>query len=519
MKSILYIYDKDSLLKLKEKLSHYNFVSIAYFFNIFNTIEEINDIDNESINDIVIDISNIIRDGNHNLIFTERYLSVLAENIKNVHFCLQSEHLTDFIQSFPYFFEEENINFDFHKEQEDTSEIKIELCNPLDLYVYNNSLFIKKLVENDNIVPLTNLIDECDGITFKYNINRISTILLEMPIEYIDISSVIKMLNLRKELTFLFEIIIQQLSRIKKIKFTLEKKLLEDINELFPIVFANIIELDNSDCPTEIIDGDPQSFDLELINSKIDNINKALRGHTAFKIDFKHCLIKYYFLNNIGEQNILSILLCGDSGLGKTEFAKILSNILFPEMDLIKINFGNYSSEGVLNSLIGAPLGYIGSEEGGELINKISTSKSKVILIDEFERATPSVYNFFYELLEDGIFTDRHGKAHNLNEYIIVFTSNMTQTQYKEHIPNSLKSRFDMVYYFTDLPTEEKDMYIRATADKLIKKLNDKFCMELFITDIDLRLSELVKFKNLRDIKRKIQDIVFSEFFKYYKKE
>ena len=78
------------------------------------------------------------------------------------------------------------------------------------------------------------------------------------------------------------------------------------------------------------------------------------------------------------------------------------------------------------------------------LINKIKNSNSKIILIDEFEKATPSVYNFFYELLEDGMFTDRHGVAHNLDGYIIIFTSNMTEKQYQKHIPDSLKSRFDM---------------------------------------------------------------------------
>ena len=120
----------------------------------------------------------------------------------------------------------------------------------------------------------------------------------------------------------------------------------------------------------------------------------------------------------MGDRKIFSIIICGQSGIGKTEFAKIVSEKMFPQEELIKINFGNYSTEGVLNSLIGSPLGYVGSEEGGELINKIKKSKSKVILIDEFEKATPSVYNFFYELLEDGIFTDRHGEKHDLNGYI-----------------------------------------------------------------------------------------------------
>ena len=144
-------------------------------------------------------------------------------------------------------------------------------------------------------------------------------------------------------------------------------------------------------------------------------------------------------------------------------------------------------------------------------------SKSKIILIDEFERATPSVFNFFYELLEDSIFTDRHGVEHNLNGYIIVFTSNMTQNQYQKHIPNSLKSRFDMVYYFIDLPIEEKTTYIHNTASKLIEKLIKEFHVLVDVESIKQELDDLVKYKNLRDINRRIEDIVFSEFFSRYK--
>ena len=219
-------------------------------------------------------------------------------------------------------------------------------------------------------------------------------------------------------------------------------------------------------------------------------------------------------MNCINERKIFSIIICGESGIGKTEFAKILSNELYPNEPLIKINFGNYSTEGVLNSLIGSPLGYVGSDEGGELINKINLSKSKVILIDEFERATPNVYNFFYELLEDGIFTDRHGSEHNLNGYIIIFTSNMSQNQYKKHIPNSLKSRFDMVYYFVDLPIEEKMKYIYATANNLINKLRQHFNKDVDISAIKIELNALCQYNNLREIKRKVEDVVFVEFFK-----
>ena len=255
-------------------------------------------------------------------------------------------------------------------------------------------------------------------------------------------------------------------------------------------------------------------LDIKQISKVIDEINSNLKGHEDFKIDLKNNLLKYAYLNSMRDRKVFSIIICGESGVGKTQFAKLLSEKMFPNEKLIKINFGNYSTEGVLNSLIGSPLGYSGSEEGGELINKIQNSKSKIILIDEFEKATPSVYNFFYELLEDGVFTDRHGEIHDLNGYIIVFTSNMSQEMYQKHIPSSLKSRFDMVYYFIDIPSSDKIIFIQETAKSLIDKLEHNYGIRINYEDVEKDLVRLANHKNLRDIKRKVEDIIFMEFFK-----
>lgn len=527
--SILYIYNQNNLKELQESMDEYHFVSISYFLHLVDSVEGIRELDPEYLNNLVIDITAIIKDGNYYRIFTERYLWALSEMNSNIHFCLHIDYLNSFNEVFPYLFEEKNINIFIQdkigeiENKEIISDKELdkyrEICSLMSLYVYKNSVTAKTLTQKGSLISLSNLIEEFEGIVIKYDIEQMAHRLLKNEVEYVDISSVIKILKLRKDLVFVFEVLIYHIAKIKDLKFTLENSLISDSLELFPLMFADIVELDNFDCQSEVITEDKKEIDIKVVHALVDKINATLKGHDIFKNDFRHNLVKFSFLNKMKERKILSILLCGESGIGKTEFAKIVSDIIYPGESLIKINFGNYSTEGVLNSLIGSPLGYVGSEEGGELVNKISISKSKVILIDEFERATPSVYNFFYELLEDGIFTDRHGIEHNLNGYIIIFTSNMSQEQYQKNIPNSLKSRFDMVYYFIDLPIEEKVQFIQITSDGLIKKLYKEFGVNVAIENVKQELNALVKYRNLRDIKRKIEDIVFGEFFKKYEEQ
>lgn len=155
-------------------------------------------------------------------------------------------------------------------------------------------------------------------------------------------------------------------------------------------------------------------------------------------------------------KKIFSILLCGKSGIGKTEVGRILQKAMYPEEPPIKINFGNYSGKGSLWSLIGSPKGYMGSETGGELTNKITNSKSKIIIIDELDKADATIFNFFYEMLEDGQYTDLVGKVVDLDGYIVIFTANLDSSNFQEMIPEPLFSRFDMTYEFQQLTTEDK---------------------------------------------------------------
>ena len=258
------------------------------------------------------------------------------------------------------------------------------------------------------------------------------------------------------------------------------------------------------------------SNDTEFSN-KIQEAVSNLIGHDLFKEDFVQKYKNFILLERIGVRKIFSVFLIGESGIGKTEFAKILSKSLYPDEELIKINFGNYSTEGVLNSLIGSPLGYVGSDEGGELIRKINLSKSKIILIDEFEKATPAVFNFFYELLEDGKFTDRRGVAHNLNSYTIVFTSNMTSQYYLQHLPASLRSRFDLLSDFQIPNLDEKRLFIQEQADSLVDKLNAIKNTTYEISDELMRkILNFSEENNLRHIKRLVQDAIAEDFRRKY---
>ncbi len=211
---------------------------------------------------------------------------------------------------------------------------------------------------------------------------------------------------------------------------------------------------------------------INIDNDGLKKIEKSLMddliGHNAFKKDFLNKLKDFPILYKLGEMKIFSLLVCGNPGVGKTELARILHKTMYKESKMIKINLGNYKTQGALNSLIGSPIGFIGSERGGELSNKIRNSDSKVILIDEFEKADTDIFNFFYELLEDGKFTDLTGNEYDLNGYIIIFTTNLSKDNYKEILPPPLVSRFTLKSFFENPNNEEKQKFIEKRINKLL---------------------------------------------------
>ena len=249
----------------------------------------------------------------------------------------------------------------------------------------------------------------------------------------------------------------------------------------------------------------------------IDAIQNDLVGNDKFKSRLEEELRKYRVFNRVGYQPIFSVLICGNSGIGKTEVARILSRTLAPDEPLIKINFGNYSDQNALSSLIGSPRGYIGSSKG-ELSEKLNNSRSTVILIDEFEKCDKQVQNFFLQLLEDGVFTDSLGRDYNLDKYIIVFTANLTRDKIPKIISPELWSRLNLKYSFSVLNPKEKTTYIEKRTMKMLGDIKNELQIEIS-EDIQKEIitMDVSQYSNMRDINaelmKRISDAIYKELY------
>jgi ATP-dependent Clp protease ATP-binding subunit ClpA len=236
-----------------------------------------------------------------------------------------------------------------------------------------------------------------------------------------------------------------------------------------------------------------------------DFLNHNLIGHNYFKERLYYALNNFSKLNRAHEQRIFSVFLFGASGIGKTEVARLLATGLQKDSYLAKINFQNYSSQDALNSLIGSPAGYIGYGSG-ELREKVNKSKVGVILLDEFEKTTKPVFSFFLELLEEGTFTDSMARDHDLDGYVLVFTSNIqNEAEYKKIIPPELQTRFDLVCEFQLPYNTEKKMFLELLFEQAQETFAEQFSKirlkeedkkELFNFDY----SELNAFRDLKRI-------------------
>lgn len=185
---------------------------------------------------------------------------------------------------------------------------------------------------------------------------------------------------------------------------------------------------------------------------------------------------------------IASFIFLGTTGVGKTELAKALADYLFNDEQLItRIDMSEYQEKFSVTRLVGAPPGYVGYDEGGQLTEAVRRKPYSVVLFDEIEKAHPDVFNILLQVLDDGRLTDSKGRVVNFKNTIIIMTSNLTHEQLygkapildgngmvKPPIRTEFLNRIDDVIDFTQLTKDEIASIVRLQMNRVAQMLQQQ---------------------------------------------
>ncbi len=170
-----------------------------------------------------------------------------------------------------------------------------------------------------------------------------------------------------------------------------------------------------------------------------------------------------------------SFIFLGPTGVGKTELAKSLCETLFDtEKNLIRIDMSEYMEKHSVSRLVGAPPGYVGYDEGGQLTEAVRRKPYSVVLFDEIEKAHPDVFNLLLQLLDDGRLTDNQGRTVDFKNTVIIMTSNLPQEQLHTFFRPEFLNRIDDIVIFKSLTVEEIEKIVTLTMKSLQKRLADR---------------------------------------------
>ncbi|HYG49540.1 MAG TPA: AAA family ATPase, partial [Flavobacteriales bacterium] len=239
-----------------------------------------------------------------------------------------------------------------------------------------------------------------------------------------------------------------------------------------------------------------------------------------------------------------SFIFIGTTGVGKTELAKALSEFLFnDENAMTRIDMSEYQEKHAVSRLVGAPPGYVGYDEGGQLTEAVRRKPYSVVLLDEIEKAHPDVFNILLQVLDDGRLTDNKGRVANFKNTIIIMTSNLgshiiqeklekldarnreriledTKTEVLDLLRQSLRpefyNRIDEVVMFTPLTARELESIVRMQLLQVNKLLSEND-MQLHITPEAIQWLSKSGYDpafGARPVKRLIQKTVLNELSK-----
>ena len=214
---------------------------------------------------------------------------------------------------------------------------------------------------------------------------------------------------------------------------------------------------------------------------------------------------------------IASFIFLGTTGVGKTELAKALAEYLFNDESMMtRIDMSEYQEKFSVTRLIGAPPGYVGYDEGGQLTEDVRRKPYSVVLFDEIEKAHPDVFNTLLQVLDDGRLTDNKGRVVNFKNTIIIMTSNASREMLKKTFRPEFLNRIDDIITFKPLTQEQIAKVVELQMNR-VKKMLEPQGFELCWTPAAISYLAEVGYDpefGARPVKRAIQDYVLNDLSK-----
>ena len=328
--------------------------------------------------------------------------------------------------------------------------------------------------------------------------------------------------------------------RIEKELATAQEKWEEETK-----LHKEIVTEDNVADVVSMMTGIPVNRIAQTESNKLAKLPELIKGKVIGQDEAVAKVVKAIQRNRAGLKDpnkpIGSFIFLGQTGVGKTQLAKVLASQLFDSEDaLVRIDMSEYMEKFAISRLVGAPPGYVGYEEGGQLTEKIRRKPYAVVLLDEIEKAHPDVFNMLLQVLDDGYLTDSLGRKIDFRNTIIIMTSNIGARKLKDFgqgvgfgtaakssqasdnsrsiIENALKkafapeflNRIDDVMVFNTLEKEDINKIIDIELDKLILRIKDLGYELILTTEAKDYIAEkgFDKQYGARPLKRAIQKYV-----------
>jgi len=266
----------------------------------------------------------------------------------------------------------------------------------------------------------------------------------------------------------------------------------------YPISEENIAEV------VSMMTGIPIMRMVEAESAKLRRMDEDLRNNVVGQDEAINKVVKAIQRNRVGLKDprkpIGSFIFLGPTGVGKTELARALARYMFDSDEaLIRIDMSEYMEKFSLSRLIGAPPGYVGYEEGGQLTEKVRRKPYCVVLLDEIEKAHPDIFNILLQVLDDGQLTDGLGRKVDFKNSLIIMTSNIGVRQLKDFGTG--------VGFSTAAKTSTAEESSRGVIEKALRRT--------FSPEFLNRIDDVVIFNSLEEVHiNKIIELLMLEMMK-----